>query len=75
MRRGVGLAAATLAAASLVAGCGGSGGTPNEGTLGSAGAVLSRPGADVALVPGTSDYARGPVRAVFLVIDARGQSI
>jgi hypothetical protein len=73
MCRGVGLAA--LLAASLAAGCGGSGVTPNEGTLDSAGAVLSHAGPDVALVPGTSDYARGPVRVVFLVIDARGRSI
>jgi len=74
-------AAAIFAAASLAAGCGGGGGTPNGGSssaapvAGSAGALLSRRGADVALVPGTSDYARGPVRVVFLVIDARGKSI
>jgi hypothetical protein len=37
--------------------------------------VLSRPGDDVALVPGTSDYAAGDVRVVFLVIDSRGKSI
>jgi hypothetical protein len=37
--------------------------------------VLSRPGDDIALVPGTSDYARGAVRVVFLVIDSRGKSI
>jgi hypothetical protein len=39
------------------------------------GNVLSRRGDDVALVPGTSDYARGDVRVVFLVIDSHGKSI
>lgn len=69
-----------LAAALLVAGCG-DGGTPNEGSanaaapLGSAAALLSRPGPDIALTPGTSDYARGPVRVVFLMIDSHGRSI
>jgi hypothetical protein len=37
--------------------------------------VLSRPGDDIALTPGTSDYARGPMRVAFLVIDSRGKSI
>ncbi|MGH3142489.1 MAG: hypothetical protein ACRDO9_05080, partial [Gaiellales bacterium] len=69
MCRGVLLAAALLAAA-LPSACGGGGGTPNEGSVeGSLGDLLSRPGDDVALVPGTSDYARGAVRVVFLVID------
>ena len=75
MRRGVFLAVALLAAA-LPSACGGDGGTPNEGPVeGSLGDVLSRPGDDIALVPGTSDYARGAVRVVFLVIDSRGKSI
>jgi hypothetical protein len=74
-RRGVFLAVALIAAA-LPSACGGDGGTPNEGPVeGSLGDVLSRPGDDTALVPGTSDYARGPVRVVFLVIDSRGKSI
>ena len=69
-----------LAAALLASGCGG-GGTSNEGssssapTPGSAAALLSRPGADIALTQGTSDYARGPVRVVFLMIDSHGRSI
>ncbi len=81
MRRGVEFAAAVSAAAFLLAGCGGNGGTPNGGEAvsdapaGSAGALLDRPGPDVALVAGTSDYARGPVRVVFLVIDAKSRSI
>ena len=74
MRRGVGFAAAALAAASLASGCGG-GGTPNEGTSGTARAVLSRPGPDIALIQGTSDYAVGDVRVLFLVIDSQGRSI
>jgi hypothetical protein len=76
MRRGVLLAAAFFLAAALPSACGGGGGTPNEGSVeGSLGDVLSRPGDDVALVPGTSDYAAGDVRVVFLVIDSRGKSI
>jgi hypothetical protein len=80
MRRGVVLAVAACAAALSFAGCGGNGGTPNGGSSGatppgSAGAILSRPGSDVALVTGTSDYARGPVRVVFLVIDSQSRSI
>ncbi len=78
MRRGVVFAAATSAAALVLAGCGGDGGTPNEvgaGSAGSAGTLLDRPGPDVALVAGTADYARGPVRVVFLVIDSQSRSI
>jgi hypothetical protein len=80
MRPGVLFAAATCAVALSFAGCGGNGGTPNEGSSegapeGSAGALLSRPGPDVALVAGTSDYARGKVRVVFLVIDSQSRSI
>ena len=80
MRPGVLFAAATCAVALSLAGCGGNGGTPNDGSSeappeGSAGALLSRPGPDVALVSGTSDYARGQVRVVFLVIDSQSRSI
>ena len=82
MRRGVVSSAAALTAALLVGGCGASGGTPNEGTAsstapppGSPAAILARPGADIGLTPGTSDYARGPVRVVFLVIDGQGRSV
>jgi hypothetical protein len=76
MRRGVFFAAAVLLAAALLSACGGAGGTPNEGSVeGSLSDVLSRPGDDIALVPGTSDYAPGTVRVVFLVIDSRGKSI
>jgi hypothetical protein len=44
----------------------------SRGTLG---AILSRPGLDVALTPGTSDYSVGPVRVSFLIIDRQGRVI
>jgi hypothetical protein len=81
MRRGVTFAAAAFAAALLFAGCGGDGEDRNRveagsgGMAGSAASLLDRPGPDVGLVAGTSDYARGPVRVVFLVIDAQSRSI
>lgn len=37
--------------------------------------LLARPGPDVNLVPGTSDYAVGDVRISFLVLDAQARSI
>jgi len=58
-----------------VAGCGsstGSGGSAEAGTLG---AELARSGPDVALIQGTSDYAVGPIRVTFLVIDSKSKSI
>ena len=64
-----------LAAALGVAGCGSStsgNGSAEPGTLG---AELARPGPDVALIQGTSDYAVGPVRVTFLVIDSKSRSI
>jgi hypothetical protein len=63
-----------LAAALCVAGCGSSAGTESAkpGTLG---AELARSGPDVALIAGTSDYAVGPVRVTFLVIDSKSKSI
>jgi hypothetical protein len=59
--------------AALAAGCGG-GGTKHaaEGTLA---ALLARPGPEVALVQGTSDYAVGPVRATFLVVDSQARLV
>ncbi len=58
----------------VLAGCGGGGGRsePKAGTLAS---VLARPGPDVALVQGTSDYAVGEVRVTFLVIDSQARLI
>src|SRR5438093_261313 len=58
--------------------CGGSGassrggGQPAAGTLE---ALYRAPGQDVAIVPGTSDYAPGRVRVSFLVVDAQGRAI
>lgn len=79
MSRVARLATAVTAAALVTGGCGGDRGTPNEGSSfdvpGSAGALLSRPGRDVALTPGTSDYAPGAIRVVFLVIDERGRPV
>jgi hypothetical protein len=66
-----------LTAVLLAAGCGSGGGsgstsTGGKGTLAS---LLARPGPDVALVQGTSDYAVGPVRVTFLVIDSHAKAI
>jgi hypothetical protein len=75
MRR-IPLLAAAVIAAALPSACGGGGGTPNGGSVeGSLGDLLSRPGDDIALLPGTSDFAPGTVRVAFLVIDSRGESI
>ena len=70
------LALFSLAAALGVAACGG-GGTPapTTGATGTLNALLARPGPDVALVQGTSDYAVGPVRVTFLVIDSKSKAI
>ena len=56
-------------AAALSAGCGGSG-SSSSGTLDG---LLKRPGPDVSITPGASDFVPGPVRYPFLVIrqDAR----
>ena len=64
-----------LAATLGVAGCGS--GTSGNGSAepGTLGAELARTGPDVALIQGTSDYAVGPVRVTFLVIDSKSRSI
>ena len=65
-----------LAAALGAAGCGGSGNTDTRtGVPGTLGAQVARPGPDVALIQGTSDYAAGPVRVTFLVIDSQSRSV
>jgi hypothetical protein len=60
----------------LVAGCGGSsteaGEEPPPGTLK---ALWRAPGEDVAIVPGTSDFAPGRVRLSFLVVDGQGRVV
>ena len=63
-----------LAAALGAAACGG-GKTATTAAKGTLGAELARPGPDVALIQGTSDYAIGPVRVNFLVIDSKSRSI
>ena len=45
---------------------------PARGTLA---AALARPGPEIALVQGTSDYAVGQVRVAFLIIDSHSKSI
>lgn len=63
------LTAVVVLAAALSAGCGASG-SGSSRTLDS---ILKRPGADVAVTPGASEFVPGPVRYPFLVIrnDAR----
>jgi hypothetical protein len=65
---------AVLLLALFLAGCGGGGGSKHAkaGTLAS---VLDRPGPDVSLVQGTSDYAVGENRVTFLVIDPHARVI
>lgn len=59
----------------LVAGCGGSSsgqGEPDGQTLEE---LWRAPGEDVAIVPGSADFAPGDVRLTFLVVDGRGRLI
>ena len=60
----------------VAAGCGGSsgesGGTADGGSLES---LWKRPGEDVAVIPGTSDYAPGDVRVSFLVVAGDGKVV
>jgi hypothetical protein len=58
-----------------VAGCGSSTGSSGSAEAGTLGAELARSGPDVALIQGTSDYAVGPIRVTFLVIDSKSKSI
>jgi hypothetical protein len=61
----------------VAAGCGGSsgesGGTADAGN--SLESLWKRPGEDVAVVPGTSDYAPGDVRVSFLVVAGDGKLV
>jgi hypothetical protein len=65
-----------LAGVALAAGCGGGGkkqeSAPARGTLA---AILARPGPEVALSQGTSDYAVGQVRVTFLVVDSHAKLV
>jgi hypothetical protein len=66
---------------SVAAGCGSSGsaaggGEPTTGApAGSLEALLRAPAPDVAVVPGTSDYATGDNRVSFLVVDAQSRLV
>ena len=80
-------AAFVLAACSIAAGCGGSSSAQEEPgastpdtteTLENAKtleALWRAPGEDVAIVPGTADFAPGSVRFTFLVIDGQGRVV
>jgi hypothetical protein len=63
----------------LAAGCGGSAHdaqpsatTPQTGSVAS---ILARPGANVSVVPGTEDFAPGPIRFSFLLIGNQGAPV
>jgi hypothetical protein len=60
--------AVALLVALVAAGCGSRGGTTLD-------ALWDRSGENVALVPGTSDYAPGAIRVSFLVITRNGQAV
>ena len=60
--------AVAILAALLAAGCGSRGGTTLE-------SLWKRPGENVSLVPGTSDYAAGAIRVSFLVIGHDGRPV
>ncbi len=77
--------AAALASVLLLAACGGSGAgrgreaagrtratTPAPGSIA---ALLERPGPTVSAIPGTEDYASGPTRVSFLLIDGQGRTV
>ncbi len=71
------LAILLLAATLGVAACGGGGGkdSPKTARPGTLAALLARPGPDIALVPGTSDYGVGRIRFTFLVLDSHARAI
>ena len=72
-------AAFALAVCFIAAGCGGSSSsspaTKEEPAAGSLEALWRAPGADVAIVPGTSDFSPGRVRLSFLVVDGQGRLV
>jgi hypothetical protein len=72
MRLRLGIVAALLIVAAGCGGSGESGGAAGSDTLDS---LWKRPGEDVAVIPGTSDYAPGDVRVSFLVVDGNGRLI
>ena len=69
-------AALALAVCSLAAGCGGSSSdSQEEPASGTLEALWRAPGPDVAIVPGTADFAPGRVRLTFLVVDDEGRVV
>lgn len=74
---GVGKAWLLLALLLLVGGCGSGEGSKDDVAPppGSLAALLARPGPNVAWIPGTSDYAPGPVRVSFLVVRKDGSLV
>ena len=66
---------AALVAVVLAAGCGSTHGHPKAQTGGTFDALAARPGADVAIVAGDGDFAPGPIRFSFLVIDRRAKPV
>jgi hypothetical protein len=68
---------ALTAAALVAAGCGSNGGSEEEPTAaqGTLGSLLTRPGEDVALIPGTQDYEPGLIRYSFLLLRDDGQAV
>jgi hypothetical protein len=63
----------------LAAGCGGSARhaatTPTAPATGSVASIVARPGPNTSVVPGTEDYAPGPIRFSFLLIDSQGAPV
>lgn len=69
-------AALALAGCFIAAGCGGSSSADREEPVaGSLEALWRAPGEDVAIVPGSEDFAPGPVRLTFLVVDGQGRLV
>lgn len=67
----------TAAMIGVLAGCGGSSDSkaPEASPPGSLAALWRAPGEDVAIVPGTEDFAPGRVRLSFLVVNGRGRVV
>jgi hypothetical protein len=65
-------AALGLAACFIAAGCGGSSSAKEEPDASTLEALWRAPGEDVAITPGTTDFAPGRVRLTFLIIDGQG---
>jgi hypothetical protein len=60
----------------IAAGCGGSSSADQEEPVaGSLEALWRAPGEDVAIVAGSGDFAPGPVRLTFLVVDGQGRLV